>query len=160
MSIEIARRHLNKYGLAAKIIEFPVSSATVELAAQAAGVAPARICKTLSFKTDSGGLLLQTAGDTRVDNGKFKQAFGMKAKMLSPEEVVLLTGHAIGGVCAFGVIDDTVKIYADISLKRFQTVYPACGSDNSAIELTPDELYRVSESIGWVDVCKDWIADT
>jgi prolyl-tRNA editing enzyme YbaK/EbsC (Cys-tRNA(Pro) deacylase) len=155
VTIDIARQHLQQYGLAEKILEFAESSATVELAAQAAGVIPARICKTLAFRTPEGCILVQTAGDSRVDNAKFKQTFGRKATMLTAEEVVYFTGHAIGGVCAFGVSNDAVKIYADQSLKRFDTVFPACGSNNSAIELSPDELYRVSGAIAWVDVGKE-----
>ena len=156
MAIEIARAHLKKWGMDDKIQEFPVSSATVELAALAAGVIPARICKTLSFKHADGCVLLQIAGDAKIDNSKFKKAFGLKATMLTPDEVLDYTGHAVGGVCAFGIARSDVKIYADISLKRFTTVFPACGSSNSAVELTPEELYRVSEADGWVDVCKDW----
>ena len=156
MAIEIARAHLIRCGMGERIQEFPVSSATVELAALAAGVIPARICKTLSFKDFEGCILIQIAGDAKIDNSKFKKAFGLKATMLTPDEVLEYTGHAIGGVCSFGITRSDVKIYADISLQRFTTVFPACGSSNSAVELTPDELFRVSEAIGWIDVCKDW----
>ena len=155
MSIEIARAYLEKFGMADHIMEFDVSSATVELAAKAVGVEPARICKTLSFKLKDGtGILVQVAGDARVDNKKYKDYFGEKAKMLSPEEVPEYTNHEIGGVCAFGVTRDDVRIYCDESMKRFKTVCPACGSSNSAAEFTPDELFEVSNSLAWIDVCK------
>ena len=138
-----------------RIVELDELSATVELAAFAIGVEPARICKTLSFKLKDGtGILIQMAGDGKVDNKKYKERFGEKARMLSPEEVPRYTNHMIGGVCAFGITREDVQIYCDESLKRFDTVYPACGSDNSMIELTIEELYKCSESIGWVDVCK------
>ena len=136
-------------------MEFDVSSATVELAALAVGVEGARICKTLSFKDgDNGCILIQTAGDAKIDNRKFKDTFGQKAKMLSPDEVIAFTGHAIGGVCAFGINNDNVKIFCDESLKRFETIFPACGSSNSAIEFTCEELYKYSNAIEWIDVCK------
>ncbi|MBQ3184927.1 MAG: YbaK/EbsC family protein [Firmicutes bacterium] len=155
MSIEIVRAYFKEYGLENKIMEFDVSSATVELAAQAVGVEGARICKTLSFKDgEDGCILIQTAGDTKIDNRKFKDTFHQKAKMLSPEEVVEFTGHAIGGVCAFGIKNEKVKIYCDESMKRFETVFPACGSSNSAIEFTCEELAKYSNSKDWVDVCK------
>ena len=153
MSIEIAREYLRKKGFEERIMEFDVSSATVELAAAAVGTEPARICKTLSFKLkDGSGVLVQVAGDARVDNKKYKDFFGEKAKMLSPEEVPEYTNHEIGGVCAFGVSRDDVKIYCDESLKRFESVFPACGSANSAAEFTPDELYEISGAIAWIDV--------
>ena len=155
MSIEIARAHLEKYGVADRIMEFDVSSATVDLAAKAVGVEGARICKTLSFKLKDGtGILIEFAGDAKVDNKKYKDCFGEKAKMLSPEEVPQYTNHEIGGVCAFGLTRDDVHVYCDESMKRFETVFPACGSDNSAIELTLDELYEFSGAEGWVDVSK------
>lgn len=155
MSITIAREHLKKYGVDDRIMEFDVSSATVDLAAAAVGVEGARICKTLSFKLkDETCILIQMAGDAKVDNKKYKDTFGEKAKMLSPEEVVAYTNHEIGGVCAFGITRDDVHIYCDDSMKRFDMVYPACGSDNSAIGLTLDELYEFSGAIGWVDVTK------
>lgn len=155
MSIEIARAYLEKFGMADRISEFEVSSATVELAAKAVGVEPARICKTLSFKLKDGtGILIQVAGDARVDNKKYKDYFGEKAKMLSPEEVPQYTNHEIGGVCAFGVTRDDVRIYCDESMKRFDTVYPACGSSNSCARFTPDELYEVSRSIAWIDISR------
>jgi len=155
MSISIVRAYFKEFGLEDKIMEFDVSSATVELAAQAVGVEGARICKTLSFKDgEEGCILIQTAGDTKIDNRKFKDTFHQTAKMLSPEEVVEFTGHAIGGVCAFGITNNKVKIYCDESMKRFETVFPACGSSNSAIEFNCDDLYKYSKAIGWVDVCK------
>ncbi len=155
MSIEIAKEHLKKFGREKDVMEFQVSSATVELAAKALNVIPARIGKTLSFKDGDGCLLIVTAGDAKIDNPKFKGEFSFKAKMLSPEEVIELTGHAIGGVCPFGV-DENIKVYIDESVKRFQTVFPACGSSNSAIELTCEELYEYSGAERWIDVCKGW----
>ena len=155
MSIEKVREYFNKFGIADRILEFDVSSATVELAAKAVGTEPARICKTLSFKLkDGSGVLIQVAGDARVDNKKYKAYFGEKAKMLSPEEVPLYTNHEIGGVCAFGVTRDDVKIYCDESMLRFDTVYPACGSSNSCARFTPDELFEVSRSIAWIDISR------
>ncbi len=154
MSIEKVRKYFSELGIDTKIMEFDVSSATVDLAAEAVGVIPARICKTLSFKDEDGCILIQTAGDTKVNNGKYKRYFGFKAKMLSPDEVIDFTGHAIGGVCAFGINNPKVKIYCDESLKRFDTIFPACGSSNSAIELTCDELFGFSKALDWIDVCK------
>lgn len=137
-----------------RILEFDVSSATVELAAQAVGVEGARICKTLSFKDgEQACILVQTAGDTKIDNRKFKDTFGQKARMLTAEEVLAFTGHAVGGVCAFGIENENVKVYCDESLRRFATVFPACGSANSAIELTCEELFRYSHALAWIDVC-------
>ena len=156
MSIEKVKEYMKKFGMLDRILEFPVSSATVELAAFAAGVIPARICKTLSFRSPEGCILIETAGDARIDNGKFKQVFGHKASMLPPEEVLEFTGHEIGGVCAFAIERSDVKIYTDVSMKRFDTVFPACGSGNSAIELTCDELHKLSNALAWIDVCKDW----
>lgn len=157
MSIEKVRKYLDQWNLDSKILEFDVSSATVELASLALDVIPARIAKTLSFKSDEGCVLVVTAGDSKVDNSKFKAQFKMKAKMLSPDEVITLTGHSIGGVCPFGIENPNAKIYTDISLKRFDTVFPACGSNNSAIELSCDELYKYSKSTEWIDVCKGWV---
>jgi prolyl-tRNA editing enzyme YbaK/EbsC (Cys-tRNA(Pro) deacylase) len=155
MSIEIARAYLESKGCEDRIMEFDVSSATVELAAKAVGTEPARICKTLSFKLKDGtGVLVQVAGDAKVDNKKYKTFFGEKAKMLSPEEVPEYTNHEIGGVCAFGVTREDVRIYCDESLKRFDTVYPACGSSNSAAGFTPDELFDISGALEWIDVSK------
>lgn len=155
MAIEKVREYFKQFGLEDKIMEFDVSSATVDLAAQAVGVEGARICKTMSFKDgEDGCILVQLAGDARISNPKFKQTFGHKGTMLSPEEVIAFTGHAIGGVCAFAIDNPNVKIYCDESLKRFETVFPACGSSNSAIEFTPEELYKYSKAIGWVDIAK------
>ena len=155
MSIESVKEFLKQYGKENSIIELNESSATVELAAKALGVEPERIAKTLSFKTDTGAILIVTAGDARIDNKKFKNTFGLKAKMLTPEEVIEYTGHKIGGVCPFAIAKPNVKIFLDISLKRFDTVYPACGSSNSAIKLTLEELYNTSQAENWVDVCKE-----
>ncbi len=152
MSIEKVREYFRKYNLEDKILEFDVSSATVELAAKALNVVPARIAKTLSFKQEEGCILIVCAGDVRVDNKKYKAYFHTKARMLSPDEVLEYTGHAIGGVCPFGV-SNTVKVYLDESLKRFTTAFPACGSSNSAIELTPEELFKYSSALAWIDVC-------
>lgn len=152
MSIEKVKEYLKQFNRDNDIIELEQSSATVQLAAEALGVEPARIAKTLSFKTNEGAILIVTAGDARVDNKKFKQIFGIKAKMLSPDEVIGFTGHAIGGVCPFGIENESVKIYLDKSIKRFETVYPACGSGNSAIKLTCIELEELSHCNGWVNV--------
>ncbi len=155
MAIEKVREYFKSLGIENRIMEFDVSSATVELAAQAVGVIGARICKTLSFKDgEDGCILIQTAGDTKIDNRKFKDTFGQKAKMLTAEEVVQFTGHAIGGVCAFGIENPKVRIFCDQSLKRFESVFPACGSSNSAVEFNCDELFRISKAEDWVDVCK------
>lgn len=155
MAIEKVRAFFRQLGMEERIQEFDVSSATVELAARAVGVEGARICKTLSFKDgEEGCILIQTAGDTKIDNRKFKDTFGQKAKMLTAEEVVAFTGHAIGGVCAFAIDNPRVRVFCDESMKRFETVFPACGSANSAIELTCDELFDVSKAEKWIDVCK------
>lgn len=155
MSIDIVKNFFKSNNIDKDIFEFPVSSATVELAAEAVGVEPARIAKTLSFytKEKDGAILIVTAGDRKIDNSKFKHFFGMKAKMLAPDDVERLTGHAIGGVCPFGN-PDTVTAYLDLSLKRFETVFPAAGSSNSAVEMTCDELEQYSHSKEWIDVCK------
>ena len=154
MGIEQARNHLKRFGREHDILESEASSATVELAALALGVEPARIAKSLTFMASDGtALMVVTAGDVRVDNAKFKARFGIKASMLSPEQVVRLVGHAVGGVCPFGVLP-TTSVYLDESLRRFTTVFPACGSANSAIELTCVELEELSEPRGWVDVGK------
>lgn len=153
MSIEKGRAFFRKYGLEHRIIETPVSSATVELAAKAVGVEPARIAKTLSFRTENGCMLIVTAGDARIDNRKFKDKFGMKAKMLTPDEVMDMVGYPVGGVCPFDISDD-IHVFLDASMKRFETVFPAVGSGNSAIELSCDELFRYSNALEWVDVCK------
>lgn len=153
MAIEKVRDYLKEFGLEKRIQEFEVSSATVELAAQAVGCEPARIAKTLSFAMDDGCILIVTAGDKKIDNSKFKAQFGCKAKMLPFEDVERLTGHQVGGVCPFAV-NQEAKVFTDISLQRFPTVYPAAGSSNSAVELNCDELFRSSKSEAWIDVCK------
>lgn len=155
MSIETVKEYFKQFEMENRILEFNQSSATVELAAQALNVEPARIAKTLSFKNEDSAILIVTAGDTKIDNKKFKSEFGFKAKMLKAEEVLQFTGHAIGGVCPFGGTNN-LNIYLDESMKRFDKVYPACGSANSAIELTCDELEKYSNSVKWVDICKDW----
>ena len=155
MAIEKVREYFRQFGMEERIMEFDVSSATVELAAEAVGTEPERICKTLSFlKPEGGCILIQAPGDARIDNRKFKDQFHTKAKMLKPDEVIEYTGHAIGGVCAFGIERDDVDVYCDESMKRFETMFPACGSDNSAIELSLDELEKYSKAKGWIDVCK------
>ena len=159
MSIEIVRAYFHQLRIEERVLEFPVSSATVELAAQALNCDPARIAKTLSFKVNDAPILIVAAGDTKVDNSKFKGFFHTKAKMLTPEEAVELIGHAVGGVCPFAV-KDGVTVYLDVSLKRFTTVFPACGSANSAIELTIPELERYSRFVEWVDICKGWQDET
>ena len=153
MSIEKGRAYFRALGIEERVQEFDVSSATVELAAKALGVEGARIAKTLSFKAPDGCLLVLAAGDARIDNHKFKDTFHVKAKMLTADEVLELVGHPVGGVCPFGC-NEGVPVYLDESLKRFETVFPAVGSANSAIELNLDELYRYSKALGWVDVCK------
>ena len=153
MSLEKARECLRRFGAEERILEFDVSSATVDLAAAALGVDGARIAKTLSFKKEDGCLLIVAAGDARIDNRKFKDTFSCKAKMLTPGEAESLIGHSVGGVCPFGR-NDGVPVWLDVSLRRFDTVYPAAGSASSAIELSLDELYAFSEASGWVDVCR------
>ena len=156
MSIEKVRAYFEPFGMSSRILEMELSSATVELAALAVGVEGARIAKTLSFMTREGPMLIVVAGDAKVDNKKYKQRFGQKAAMLKCEEVEELIGHAVGGVCPFA-IKDGVRVYLDESLKRFATVYPACGSGNSAIELTIPELEQYAQNFeGWVNVTKGW----
>ncbi len=155
MSIEKVKAYFAAHGIAARVMEFPASSATVELAAAALSCAPARIAKTLSFLVDGAPILIVTAGDTKVDNPRYKAKFAAKAKMLTPDEALTLVGHAVGGVCPFAV-KEGVKVYLDVSMRRFETVFPACGSSNSAIELSLPELERYSNAIEWVDVCKGW----
>lgn len=155
MAIEKVREYFRQVDMEERILEFPVSSATVELAAQALGCEPKRITKTLSFLVDGQAILIAAAGDAKVDNKKYKERFGVKAKMLSPEDAEAMIGHPVGGVCPFAV-NEGVKVYLDVSLKRFGTVFPAAGSANSAIEMTPDELEHWSHCEEWVDVCKDW----
>ncbi len=153
MAIEKVRDYFKQYGIEDRVLEFEVSSATVALAAQALNCEPDRIAKTLSFKVNEDCILIVTAGGAKIDNAKYKAQFHTKAKMLTPEEAITLVGHAVGGVCPFGV-NEGVTTYLDVSLKAYQTVFPACGSDNSAIELTIDELEKYSNSKGWIDVCK------
>ncbi len=155
MAIERVREYFHSLGMENRILEFPVSSATVELAAEALHCEPCRIAKTLSFMVNGSSVLIVTAGDAKVDNPKYKAQFGAKAKMLTPEEAESLIGHAVGGVCPFAV-NDGVTVYLDESLKRFETVFPACGSGNSAIELTIGELEKYSRFTSWIDVCKGW----
>ncbi len=154
MSIEKVREYFKGYDMEDKVLEFELSSATVRLAAIALGTEEARIAKTMSFKKDDGCILVITAGDVKIDNAKYRHTFGLKAKMLTPDEVMEFVGHAVGGVCPFAVKEGVTGIYIDESVKRFDTVFPACGSSNSAIELTPEELFRYSNADAWVDVCK------
>ena len=154
MSIEKVRAYFRSLNMEERVMEFPVSSATVELAAQALGCEGCRIAKTLSFMATEGPILIVCAGDAKVDNPRYKARFGVKAKMLTPDEAVTLIGHAVGGVCPFAV-NEGVTVYLDESLRRFETVYPACGSSNSAIELNMAELEQYSGGT-WVDVCKGW----
>ena len=155
MAIEKVKEYFEQFGIADRVREFDVSSATVQLAAQALNCEPCRIAKTLSFMVNGRAVLIVAAGDAKIDNPKYKAKFGTKAKMLSPEEAETLVGHAIGGVCPFAV-NNGVMIYLDESLKRFETVFPACGSSNSAIELTIEELEEYSNYKSWINVCKGW----
>ena len=155
MSISKVREYLKGFGAEDRIIELSESSATVELAAQALGCEGKRIAKTLSFALGDSAILVVAAGDAKIDNHAFKETFGVKAKMLSFDEVEAKIGHAVGGVCPFAINND-VKVYLDESLKRFKTIFPACGSSNSAIELTIPELEEFSRFEAWVDVCKAW----
>ena len=159
MSLDRAKAHLEQFGLAGRIQLFDVSSATVELAAQAVGCAPAHIAKTLSFLTPDGPVLILAAGDTKIDNSKYKARFHTKAKMIGHDEVEPLIGHGVGGVCPFG-INEGVPVWLDESLRRFDIVYPAAGTANSAVKLHLDELERASQAQGWVDVCKGWQEET
>lgn len=153
MSIEKVRQYFSNYGMEDKILEFDTSSATVELAAQAVGAEPARIAKTMSFLVSDKPILILLAGDVKIDNPKYKAKFHTKAKMLAFDEVESIIGHGVGGVCPFG-INDGVTVYLDESLKRFDTVFPAAGSSNSAIELTIKELEKYSNYVEWIDVSK------
>lgn len=155
MAIEKVKAYFKQYGMEERIREFDVSSATVELAAAALHCEPQRIAKTLSFMVGDQVVLVVAAGDAKIDNHKYKEQFSTKAKMLSPEEVETLVGHAVGGVCPFAV-NEGVDVYLDVSLKRFETVFPAGGSSNSAIELTIAELEKYSGFAGWIDVCKGY----
>lgn len=153
MSIERVRAFFREAGMESRIIETAQSSATVELAAAAVGVEPARIAKTLAFWQDGQCAVVVAAGDARIDNAKYKQRFGVKARMLSSDDAFAATGYRVGGVCPFA-LPETVNVYLDESLKRFDTVYPAAGSQNSAARLTPEELTRLSGARAWVDVCR------
>lgn len=155
MAIEKVKEFFKKHHMEDRVQEFQVSSATVELAAEALHCEPCRIAKTLSFMVDNAPVLVVTAGDAKISNPQYKAQFATKAKMLTPEEAEELVGHAIGGVCPFAV-KEGVSVYLDESLKRFTTVFPACGSSNSAIELTIEELETYANPVSWVDVCKDW----
>ncbi|TYR79463.1 YbaK/EbsC family protein [Priestia megaterium] len=156
MSIESVKAHFKPWNREKDIMEFKTSSATVEQAAATVGVIPARIAKTLSFRgKEDKAILIVAAGDAKMDNKKFRYTFGVKARMLTPDEVLEQTGHVIGGVCPFGLANE-LDVYLDASLKRFKTVFPACGSTNSAIELTCDELFQYSAAKQWIDACKGW----
>lgn len=155
MSIDKVRAYFKEMHCPHEVLEFETSSATVELAAQAVGVIPARISKTLCLMSKEGPIVIAVAGDAKIDNRKFKDTFGLKAKMLTPEETLEATGHAVGGVCPFALPQST-KAFADVSMKRFDTVFPAAGSSNSAIELTCDELFHFGKCNEWVDICKGW----
>lgn len=154
MSVQKVKEYLSQFGLSERVRELELSSATVELAATALGTQPERIAKSISLHNSNGEcVLVVCAGDCKIDNQKFKSYFGFKPKMLSPDEALSMTGHAVGGVCPFA-LPDGVHVYLDVSLKRFSTVFPAAGSSNSALELTPDELTLASRAIAFIDVCK------
>lgn len=155
MSIEKVREYLKQFNRDNDILEMGESTATVELAAQALGTQEARIAKSLSFVNGDGAMVIVVAGDAKIDNKKFKEEFGFKAKMLTPENTVKFTGHAVGGVCPFALSNE-VKVFLDESMKRFDTMFPACGSSNSAIELTLEDLEKYSKSQKWINVCKNW----
>ena len=154
MSVDKVKQYFSKYGMESKVLEFEVSSATVELAAAALNCEPGRIAKTLSCLVGEKPILIVSAGDVKIDNSKYKKTFGKKAKMLTQDQVVELIGHAVGGVCPFA-IKEGVTVYLDASLKKYETVFPACGSSNSAIELTIPEMEKYSGHKEWVDVCKE-----
>jgi prolyl-tRNA editing enzyme YbaK/EbsC (Cys-tRNA(Pro) deacylase) len=153
MSIDRVRSYLGRWNRDKDVIEMDASTATVSEAANALGVIPARIAKSISLRMDNSPIIIVTAGDMKLDNRKYRDRFGVKARMLSPEEAPAMIGHAVGGVCPFA-LPPNVDVYLDVSMKRFQTVYPACGSSNSVIELTIEELNKYSQNKGWVDVCK------
>ena len=155
MAIEKVKEYFAGLGIAGRVQELAMSSATVELAAQALSCEPCRIAKTLSFMADGHAILIVAAGDAKIDNARYKAQFSTKAKMLTPDEAQALVGHAVGGICPFGV-NEGVAVYLDKSLQRFKTVFPACGSSNSAIELSIEELEKYSGYTAWVDVCKGW----
>ena len=156
MAIAEVRAYFRQFGMEDRVLELEESSATVGLAAQALGCEPGKIAKSLSFLVQEKPILILTAGDEKIDNKKYKARFGTKARMLSPEEALTLIGHPVGGVCPFAVREG-VTVYLDVSLRRFETVFPACGSGNSAIELNMEELERYSNSVEWVNVCKERI---
>ena len=153
MSFDVVKNYFDSVGLLDRVKHFDVSSATVELAAKAIGCEPCKIAKSLTFMGKESPIMIVTAGDAKIDNSKYKSTFGLKAKMLTAEEVISLVGHAVGGVCPF-VVKENIKVYLDVSLKRFERVYPACGSGNSAVELTIEELEKHSNYVEWVDVTK------
>ncbi|WP_019156466.1 YbaK/EbsC family protein [Robertmurraya massiliosenegalensis] len=156
MSLESVLDHFKKWNREKDVLVFEQSSATVDMAAEAIGVIPARIAKTLSFRGDGEqAILVVAAGDAKIDNKKFRHTFGFKARMLSPDEVLEQTGHMIGGVCPFGLANH-LDVYLDVSMKRFDTLFPACGSTNSAIELSCEEIQEYAGAKEWVDVCKGW----
>jgi Cys-tRNA(Pro) deacylase len=156
MSIESVKEHFKQWNREADVMEFESSSATVQEAADTIGVAPEHIAKTLSFRgNEEKAILVVAAGDAKIDNKKFRHTFGFKARMLTPDDVLEQTGHAVGGVCPFGLANE-LDVYLDVSMKRFDRVFPACGSTNSAIELTCDELFEYSFAKDWIDVCKGW----
>lgn len=155
MGIEQVRSYFKKWNRENDIIELAASSATVELAAKALGVEPARIAKSIALGNGEEAVLVVAAGDAKIDNARFRSEFGFKAKMLTPDETLEQTGHAVGGVCPFA-LKKGITVYLDESLKRFDTIYPACGSSNSAIQLTCEELAEYARNVKWVDVCKGW----
>ncbi len=158
MSVESVKAYLAQWNKHTAVRELAESCATVDLAAAALGVIPARIAKSISFESSTPGqcILVVTAGDSKIHGGSFKRQFGLKARMLSPEQTLNLTGHAVGGVCPFGLNEDKVEVYLDQSLTRFTTVFPACGSSNSLIELNLAELFSLAQAKAWIDVCKGW----
>lgn len=153
MSVDKVKQYLSRFSMQDRLREFPVSSATVDLAAKALNAEPARIAKTISLRREGGCILVVTSGDTKINNAKFKSEFGFKARLLSPEEVEPLTGYRIGGVCPFDN-PPGAQVYCDVSLKRFDTIYPAGGSANSCVALSCEELFSLSKSVRWIDVCK------
>jgi len=155
MSVETVREYLKQFKKDEAILEMSESTATVELAAKTLGTEEARIAKSLAFYNGEDAMVIVVAGDAKIENKKFKEQFGFKAKMLAHEDTVQYTGHAVGGVCPFA-LPDNVEVYLDDSMKRFETMFPACGSSNSAIELTLDELEKISKCKMWIDVCKNW----
>jgi len=158
MSVEKVKAYFKLIDAPVNVLEFQVSTATVELAAEAVGVEPARIAKSLSFRCNEGGMVIVTSGDAKTDNVKFKTVFGYKPRMLSPEELEQYIGLPVGGVCPFG-LDPEIPIFLDVSMKRFSTVFPAAGSAQSAVEMSCDALFQFSRATGWVDVCKGWELD-